>query len=153
MGVSESQLRFVHWGAIIHDVGKIGVSDAILRKPGALTDAKWAEMRRHPEIGYAMLKDIAFLRPALDIVRYHHERYDGAGYPVGLAGEEIPLAARIFAAVDAYDAMTSDRPYRRARSREEALAEIQRLAGAEFDPRVVQVLLRALRDSGRDDRG
>ncbi len=144
MGVSESQLRYIHWGAIIHDVGKIGVSDAILRKPAALTQSEWAEMRKHPEIGYNMLKDIPFLRPALDIVRYHHERYDGKGYPLGLAGETIPLAARIFAVVDAFDAMTSDRPYRKARLHDDALTEIRQLAGKQFDPRVVQTFMRVL---------
>ncbi len=141
MGLDDEPLKFVRWGALIHDIGKIGVSDAILCKPGALNDAEWTEMRRHSEIGYAMLKHIPFLHSALDIVRHHHERYDGKGYPLGLAGEAIPLAARIFAIADTYDAMTSDRPYRKARSHEDALAEIRRLAGAQFDPRVVEMFL------------
>jgi len=141
MGLDNERVRFIRWGALIHDIGKIGVSDAILRKPGALNDAEWAEMRRHPEIGYAILKNIPFLHPALDLVRYHHERCDGTGYPLGLAGETIPLAARIFAVADTYDAMTSDRLYRKARSRADTLAEIRQLAGAQFDPRVVQAFL------------
>lgn len=146
-GLKDSQLKFIRWGALIHDIGKIGVADAILRKPGALNDAEWVEMRRHPEIGYAMLKNILFLRPALDLVRHHHERYDGKGYPLGLVGETIPLAARIFAVADTYDAMTSDRPYRKARSHEDAMAEIRQLAGAQFDPRVVAAFLEVFPES------
>lgn len=147
MDLSNSQLQFIRWGALIHDIGKIGVSDAILRKPGALNDAEWVEMRRHPESGYAILKNIPFLRPALDLVRHHHERYDGKGYPLGLAGETIPLAARIFAVADTYDAMTSDRPYRKARSHDDALTEIRLLAGTQFDPQVVKIFLRLFRET------
>ena len=141
MGLDDAQLKFIRWGALIHDIGKIGVADAILRKPGALNDAEWAEMRRHPEIGYTMLKHIPFLHPALDLVRHHHERYDGKGYPLRLEGKAIPLAARIFAVADTYDAMTSDRPYRQARSHADALAEIRQLAGTQFDPQVVEAFL------------
>ncbi|MBI5029301.1 MAG: HD domain-containing protein [Chloroflexi bacterium] len=149
MKMDDSQLCFIRWGALIHDIGKIGVADAILRKPGSLNEAEWAEMRRHPEIGYAMLKTIPFLRLSLDVVRHHHERYDGKGYPLGLAGETIPLAARIFSVADTYDAMTSDRPYRKARSRAEALAEIRQLAGTQFDPHVVGVFLALLTKSSQ----
>ena len=115
IGVTEPDLTWIRRGAILHDVGKIGVPDAILRKPGKLTEDEWVQMRLHPEMGYEMFKHIPFLKPALDIVLYHQERYDGTGYPTGLKGEDIPLGARIFAVVDTFDAMTSDRPYRKPR--------------------------------------
>jgi len=141
MDIQEPELTRIRRGAILHDVGKIGVPDAVLRKPDALTDEEWAEMRRHPELGYRMLKDITFLQPSLDIVLFHQERYDGTGYPQGLRGEQIPLGARIFAVVDTFDAMTSDRPYRRAQSIGKAREEIARCAGTQFDPRVVDTFL------------
>ena len=153
MGVKEPELSWIRRGAILHDVGKIGVSDAILHKPGKLDLAEWAEMKRHPEMGFRMLEHIRFLAPALDIVHCHQERFDGTGYPRGLKGDEIPLGARIFATVDTFDAMTSDRPYRAALSIEEARDEIRRFAGTQFDPRVADVFLsidesvwRAIRD-------
>jgi putative nucleotidyltransferase with HDIG domain len=141
MGVGEPDLSWIRRGAILHDVGKIGVSDAILRKPGKLDAAEWDEMKRHPEMGYRMLKHIRFLKPALDIVHCHQERWDGSGYPHGLKGEQIPLGARIFAAVDTFDAMTSDRPYRAALSIEAARDEIRRFSGIQFDPRVAEAFL------------
>jgi putative nucleotidyltransferase with HDIG domain len=141
MGVGEPDLSWIRRGAILHDVGKIGVSDAILRKPGKLDAAEWDEMKRHPEMGYRMLKHIRFLKPALDIVHCHQERWDGSGYPHGLRGEQIPLGARIFAAVDTFDAMTSDRPYRAALSIEAARDEIRRFSGIQFDPRVAEAFL------------
>lgn len=141
MGVGEPELSWIRRGAILHDVGKIGVSDAILRKPGKLDAAEWEEMRRHPEMGYMMLKHIRFLKPALEIVHCHQERWDGSGYPRGLKGDEIPLGARIFAAVDTFDAMTSDRPYRAALSIEAAREEIRRFSGIQFDPRIATAFL------------
>lgn len=138
MGVSPGEAAWIRRGAILHDVGKIGVPDAILRKPEKLTPEEWVEMRRHPEMGYQMLKHIPFLKPALDIVLYHQERYDGTGYPFGLAGDAIPLGARIFAVVDTFDAMTSDRPYRPALSMDAVRAEIERCTGTQFDPKVVE---------------
>jgi response regulator RpfG family c-di-GMP phosphodiesterase len=138
MGVSPEEAAWIRRGAILHDVGKIGVPDAILRKPDKLTPEEWVEMRRHPEMGYQMLKHIPFLKPALDIVLYHQERYDGTGYPFGLAGDAIPLGARIFAVVDTFDAMTSDRPYRPALSMDAVRAEIERCTGTQFDPKVVE---------------
>lgn len=128
-------------GALLHDVGKIGVSDYILHKAGPLTPEEWDDMKRHPRVGYEMLKDIPFLSGAAAIVRAHHERFDGKGYPRGLAGDEIPLGARIFAAADAFDAMTSDRPYRKALPPEMARGEIIRHSGTQFDPQVVQAFL------------
>ena len=130
------------YGFLLHDIGKLAVPDAILRAPGRLTDDEWTLMRQHPEEGVGMLAGIPFLGRALDVVRYHHERWDGGGYPAGLRGEEIPLWARIFAVVDALDAMTAERPYRQARSYEAALEEIRRHAGTQFDPAVVETLER-----------
>ncbi|MHB8376440.1 MAG: HD-GYP domain-containing protein [Dehalococcoidia bacterium] len=128
-------------GAMLHDVGKIGVPDAILRKPGPLDEEEWSFIRRHPAHGYYMLKGVRFLANAAELVLCHHERYDGGGYPRGLKGDEIPLAARIFAVADTFDAITSERPYKRAGPVAEACAEISRNSGTQFDPRVVAVLL------------
>jgi putative nucleotidyltransferase with HDIG domain len=139
MGLRGEALQAIEWGALLHDVGKMVVPDDILRKMGPLTDDEWHIMRQHPTWGFDMLAEVGFLQqPALEIVYSHHERWDGRGYPRGLAGEGIPLAARIFAAVDTYDAITSDRPYRRAHSHHAALAEVQRVAGQQLDPRVVE---------------
>jgi ribonuclease P protein subunit RPR2 len=128
------------YGFLLHDIGKLAVPDAILRAPGRLTEEQWALMRRHPEEGVRMLSHVPFLDKALDVVRHHHERWDGGGYPAGLRGEEIPLWARIFSVVDALDAMTAERPYRAARSYEAALEEIRRHSGTQFDPAVVEAL-------------
>jgi response regulator RpfG family c-di-GMP phosphodiesterase len=141
MGLSEEGLTDLYRGALLHDVGKIGIRDAILLKPGKLTSEEWREMRKHPEIGARMLQGIAFLENAIPIVLCHQERYDGKGYPQRLKGEAIPLGARIFAVVDTLDAMTSDRPYRRALPYERARREILRFSGTQFDPAVVEVFL------------
>ena len=133
--------RNLSWGALLHDVGKIAVPDSILRKPGALTDDDWQTMRSHPAAGYEILLKIDFLKTASQIVLSHHERYDGGGYPRGLAGEEIPLGARIFTIADAFDAMTTDRAYRSAMPAEEALAEVLRNSGTQFDPTAVRAFL------------
>ncbi len=133
--------RNISWGALLHDVGKIAVPDNILRKPGPLTDDEWQTMRSHAAAGYEILLKIDFLKTASQIVLSHHERYDGAGYPRGLAGEEIPLGARIFSIADAFDAMTSDRAYRSAMPAEEALAEVLRNSGSQFDPTAVRAFL------------
>jgi hypothetical protein len=130
-------------GALLHDVGKIGVPDFILHKPGPLTPEEWDDMKRHPHIGHDMLKVISFLSGAAAIVHAHHERFDGKGYPRGLAGDEVPLGARIFAVADAFDAMTSDRPYRRALPAEMARQEIVKHSGSQFDPEIVQAFLLA----------
>jgi HD-GYP domain-containing protein (c-di-GMP phosphodiesterase class II) len=128
------------YGFLLHDIGKLAVPDAILRAPGRLSDEEWVQMRRHPVEGVAMLSHVPFLDRALDVVRHHHERWDGGGYPDGLAGEEIPLWARIFAVVDALDAITADRPYRARASYDAALEEIRAHAGKQFDPAVVDAL-------------
>jgi response regulator RpfG family c-di-GMP phosphodiesterase len=133
-------------GALLHDVGKIGVPDAVLLKPAKLTPDEWTEMRRHPDIGHQMIQSIPFLATPAVIVLSHQERFDGGGYPRKLRGEEIHIGARIFAVADTLDAMTSDRPYRKATSFENAMAEIQRCAGSQFDPQVV----RAFADIGVD---
>ena len=140
LGARDTRDPQMAYGFLLHDVGKLAVPDSVLRHPGALSDEARAVMRRHPDEGVRILKEIPFLDRALDVVRHHHERWDGTGYPEGLAGEEIPLWARIFAVVDALDAMTADRPYRAAMSYEDALAEIRRHAGTQFDPNVVDTL-------------
>jgi putative nucleotidyltransferase with HDIG domain len=141
LAVGDDLVAAVEWGALLHDVGKIAVPAEILHKAGPLTAAEEAVMRRHPRHGYRLLRDLVFLGPALDVVLSHHERWDGAGYPNRLARERIPLAARIFAVADTYDAITSDRPYRPARGHAEAVAELARVAGTQLDPRLVAAFL------------
>jgi diguanylate cyclase (GGDEF)-like protein len=141
MALGADEVAALEVGALLHDVGKVGVSDAILRKNGPLTAEEWAEMRRHPEIGHELTSRIPFLDKASPLVRHHHERWDGQGYPDRLRGEDIPLGARIFAVVDSFDAMVSDRPYRKGLPFEVALAELQRGAGTQFDPQVVAAFL------------
>ncbi len=142
LGIEGEQLRALEWGALLHDIGKIAVPDAVLRKAGPLTAEEWHIMHQHPAWGVEMLADVSFLRPALEIIQHHQERWDGMGYPASLAGEDIPLGARLFAVIDAYDAITSDRPYRRAESHEHALSELQRVAGTQLDPRIVEAFVR-----------
>ena len=146
-GLNHEELVQLGRGALLHDVGKIGVKDSILLKPGKLTDAEWVEMRKHPQIGYEILRNIAFLSAAAEIVLCHQERWDGNGYPNGLAGTDIPLGARIFAVVDTLDAMTSDRPYRKALSFDVALREIRTGAGTQFDPQVAKAFLAIPKDA------
>ena len=139
--LSDEELAQVRWGALLHDIGKMGVPDTILLKPGPLTDEEWATMKKHPAFAYEMLSPIHYLHAALDIPYCHHEKWDGTGYPRGLKGEQIPLSARIFAIVDVWDALRSDRPYRPAWPREKVYEHIKSLAGTHFDPRVVQAFL------------
>ena len=136
-GLDYSELRSLEFGALLHDIGKIGVPDNVLRKPGKLNDFEWAMMRRHPLLGQEILLGLRFLDEARTIVAQHHEKWDGSGYPLGLRGEEITLSARVLFVADAFDAMTSDRVYRPAKSYEEAVAELDSCAGTHFDPRVV----------------
>ena len=138
-GIDGPELMHVRRGALLHDIGKMGIPDAILNKPGALSDEEWEIMRKHPVYAYEMLSPIQYLRPALEIPYCHHEKWDGSGYPQGLKGEDIPLPARIFAVVDVWDALRSDRPYRAAWPDEKALAYIQEQSGKHFDPRVVEL--------------
>jgi putative nucleotidyltransferase with HDIG domain len=142
MGVAEPELTQMRWGALLHDVGKIGVPDAILRKPGPLTPQEWIEMRKHPELGRRILSGVKFLEGAVPIVYCHQERFDGSGYPRGLKGEGIPLGARIFAVVDTLDAMTMNRPYRKAMQYEQARDEVIKFSGVQFDPRVVEAFIK-----------
>ncbi|MGH2747853.1 MAG: GAF and HD-GYP domain-containing protein [Actinomycetota bacterium] len=142
--------RAVKLGAILHDVGKIGISDTILSKTGPLTEEEWTVMRTHPEIGERMLEKIDFVRPALPIIKHHHERWDGEGYPAGLQGEMIPVGARIVAVCDAFDAMTSDRPYRRALPAEEASRRLLACAGTQFDPACAALLVDVISKMGED---
>jgi len=139
MRIKEEELVHIRRGALLHDIGKMGIPDDILLKPGKLTDEEWEIMRKHPIHAHQMLSRIEYLRPALDIPYCHHEKWDGTGYPRGLKGEEIPLAARIFAVVDVMDALTNDRPYRKALPKEKALEYFREQSGKHFDPRVVEV--------------
>jgi PAS domain S-box-containing protein/putative nucleotidyltransferase with HDIG domain len=142
LGMSEAALVHIRRGALLHDIGKMGVPDSILLKPDKLTDEEWAVMRRHPQLARDLLAPVTFLRPALDIPYCHHEKWDGAGYPRGLKGEAIPLAARLFAVADVYDALTSNRPYRPALSKEEAIQYIREQSGRHFDPQAVEAFLK-----------
>ena len=141
-GIDELGRSVLAKGALLHDIGKIGVSDNILLKPAKLDAAEWEIMRQHPAVGYEILAGIRYFAGAADLVLSHHERYDGAGYPNGLRGDAIPISARIFALVDTLDAMTSDRPYRKALSFQAVLDEVIRCSGRQFDPKLVEVFLR-----------
>ena len=137
MGTSEEELTHIRRGALLHDIGKMGVPDGILLKPGKLTAEEWLIMRKHPQYAFDLLSPIKFLKPALAIPYCHHEKWDGSGYPRGLKGDQIPLPARIFAVVDVWDALRSDRPYRPKWTDEETLAYIKQQSGKHFDPYVV----------------
>lgn len=141
MGIQDEQLIHIRRGALLHDIGKMGVPDHILLKPDKLTDEEWQVIRQHPRFAYELLKPIAYLRPALDIPYYHHEKWDGSGYPHGLKGEAIPLSARIFSIVDVWDALQSDRPYRKGWKPEKIIAYIKDLSGKQFDPQIVEIFI------------
>ena len=147
-GLSEDELAQVRWGALLHDIGKMGVPDGILLKPGALTDEEWVEMKKHPTFAYELLSPIHYLRSALDIPYCHHEKWDGTGYPRGLKDAEIPLVARIFSVVDVWDALISDRPYRPAWLEEKVSEHIHNLSGTHFDPYVVDIFMKMI--NGKD---
>ena len=144
MNISEDNLINVYRGVLLHDIGKMGVPDQILRKTGSLTDAEWVEMRKHPQYAFDLLSPIPYLRPALDIPYCHHEHWDGSGYPRGLKGEQIPLAARIFSIVDIWDALLSDRPYRKAWPEEKVTSYINEISGTVLDPKVVEAFFRMM---------
>lgn len=141
LGFSQDDIVRAKRGALLHDIGKIGIPDSILRKNGPLTEEEWAIMKEHPSKAYGMLHRIPYLRNCLDIPLCHHEKWDGTGYPQGLKGEKIPLAARMFALIDVYDALTSDRPYRKAWTKEKALEYIREQAGKHFDPNLTEAFI------------
>jgi HD-GYP domain-containing protein (c-di-GMP phosphodiesterase class II) len=141
LGWGEERLKSLRIGGRLHDIGKLAVPDAVLSKEGRLEADELAQIQEHPTIGAKLILRIAALRDAIPYVLYHHERWDGTGYPSGKAGEAIPVEARVLAVADAFDAMTSDRPYRPALSHDEALAEVERCAGTQFDPEIARIFL------------
>ena len=143
-GIAETELAHVRRGALLHDIGKMGVPDHILLKPDKLTHDEWVEMRKHPVYAFELLSPIVYLSPALDIPYCHHEKWDGSGYPRGLKGEQIPVAARLFAIIDVYDALLSDRPYRQAWSKQNVIKYIKSLSGTHFEPKAVELFLKMM---------
>lgn len=141
LGFTQEELAHIKRGALLHDMGKMAIPDEILQKPGPLNESEWEKMRQHPVYAYDMLSPIAYLHPALEIPYYHHERWNGSGYPHGLKGEQIPLSARLFAIIDVWDALRSDRPYRKQLPREQVIAYLQEKSGSLFDPKLVAVFL------------
>ncbi len=150
LGLSGEQLVALSYGAYLHDIGKVKVPDEILTKAAGLTDDEWREMVKHPDHGAEMMGEKDYLGGAAEMVRAHHERYDGTGYPHGLKGEEIPIGARVIAVVDAFDAITSVRPYQKAQAKRDAIRELRRSAGSHFDPRVVRAFIRTIGDEPED---
>ncbi len=146
LGISSADLVHIRRGVLLHDIGKMGVSDGILRKPGPLNEEETAEMRKHPQYAYDLIYPITYLRPALDIPYFHHEKWDGSGYPKGLRSTQIPLPARIFAVVDVWDALLHDRPYRSAWPKERCKEYIREQSGIHFDPAVVEAFLQMVED-------
>jgi HD-GYP domain-containing protein (c-di-GMP phosphodiesterase class II) len=144
MEMSEDKIQSLKYAAVLHDVGKIGVSEIILKKEGKLLEFEWEAVRSHPVIGQTIIQGIKFLFNIGEVVRHHHERYDGNGYPDGIKGEEIPLESRIIAVADTYDAITSDRSYRKGRTHDEALEELRRVAGSQLDPELVEVFCKVV---------
>jgi putative nucleotidyltransferase with HDIG domain len=151
LGWDEADIEVLRMGAALHDIGKLVVPERVLRKPGPLDEAELAEMRRHPEEGARMVARVRAMTLAVPAVLYHHERWDGTGYPVGVEGDAIPWEARVLAVVDAFDAMTTDRSYRRAITSDLAVAELERCSGTQFDPEVVRVFAAAWHDGSLAD--
>lgn len=148
IGLNPDEVEVIENTAQFHDIGKVGISDIILQKPGELSAEEWEHMKRHPQIGYDIVEPLKVLHIALPGIRHHHERYDGHGYPDRLKGEEIPLFGRILAIADAYEALTSTRPYRKARSPHESVAELKNCTGTQFDPKLVELFITALEKAG-----
>ena len=146
LGLSKEKMEMVRFCGLLHDIGKIGIQDKILHKPSKLTPKEYEAIKKHPIIGEKIIKDVKFLQKGGSLIRHHHEHYDGSGYPDGLKGEKIPLLARIVTVADAFAAMTSDRPYRKALSTEEAIKELQKGAGTQFDPKIVKVFLKTIKE-------
>jgi putative nucleotidyltransferase with HDIG domain len=151
-GLTTPQMKALEFGSLLHDIGKIGVPDAILRKPAKLTDEEWVRMREHPMHGQQILRGIKFLEGAARVVAQHHEKWDGSGYPLGLKNEDIDICARIFSVADAFDAITSDRVYRQGRSYDAAAAELDEWSGRQFDPKVVEAFHRVPQEDWDDLR-
>jgi putative nucleotidyltransferase with HDIG domain len=145
IGLPEEKIIHLRRGVLLHDIGKMGIPDHILLKPGLLTDEEWEIMKQHPQYAYNMISSIDFLQPALEIPYCHHERWDGSGYPRGLKGEEIPLGARVFAVIDVWDALRSDRPYRQSWPKRKAMSYIRSQAGSAFDPKMVDTFLEMIK--------
>ena len=145
LGLGADELMALRRGGVLHDIGKLGIPDSILLKPGRLTDEEWVIMRTHPQLARDMLMPIAYLRDALDIPYSHHEKWDGTGYPQGLKGQQIPLTARFFAVVDVWDALTSNRPYRKKWTKKKALTYIHEQRGKHFDPQVVDAFVKIIK--------
>lgn len=141
MGIEEEDLQYYCYGALLHDIGKMGIPDSILKKPANLDEEEWEIMKRHPIFALDMLLPIKYLAKSLEIPYYHHEKWDGSGYPEGLKGEEIPLSARIFSIIDVYDALNSKRPYHKAQSKESIIQYLRDQSGKQFDPKIVEVFL------------
>ena len=141
LGIADPEIGIIERGSLLHDIGKIGVPDGILLKEGPLSSEEWGQMREHPRLGWELLQGVDYLRVASSVVLHHHERWDGKGYPAGIPAEQISIGARIFQVVDAYDAMTTDRPYRRSTTHAQACLELARSAGTQFDPAVVKAFL------------
>ncbi len=148
MGLSEHEMRLLRYGAILHDIGKVGVSEAILCKPGPLDEYEWSEMRQHPVVGEKICAQLRFARDVGPVIRHHHERWDGQGYTDALSGEGIPLLARVISVVDAYDAMTSHRPYRMALPDAEAMSRLLEGSGSQWDPQIVSQFVKVIRGNG-----
>ena len=153
LNMGEEEILHLRRGALLHDMGKIGVPDSILHKPDELTEEEWAIMHKHPQFAYDMLSSIEYLRPALDIPYSHHEKWDGTGYPRGLQGSEIPMAARLFAVADVWDALISNRPYRTAWTEEQALDYIREQSGKQFDPQVVALFFSVIQEFRAREHG
>ncbi|KGG80096.1 hypothetical protein Y919_08190 [Caloranaerobacter azorensis H53214] len=151
LNLSDRRIENIKNAAILHDIGKIGIDDQILRKPGKLTYEEYEKIKKHPSIGAEILKEVNFLKEVSSIVRHHHERYDGKGYPDGLKEDEIPVEAAILAIADVYDAMTSDRPYRKALTKEVALSEIEKNAGTQFNPEFAKMFVKVMRNEGEKE--